>query len=466
MPLPHASPTTAQPGRLLPDRSPAFALAARTTRLLGAMALAGGCALTVQAQSLTELHQAAKRYDAAYLAAQAQYQASLAKAEQARAGLLPSAGLSAAANFSDLDSSVDSQDKNYNNQSLQLSASQPLYRPANRLAFEQARKSLEAAQAQLEAADQELVVRSAQAYFDVLAAQDSLTFVQAQKAAVSEQLAAAKRNFEVGTATITDTREAQARFDQTVAQEIATENDLRVKRLALDQLVGQTGVSPWRLASGVALPALEPAELGRWLERAETAHPQVRQAATGLEVARLETAKAQAGHLPTLDAVASYQSARLPASSSSLPPYLRNKTASIGVQFNLPLFAGFATQNRIKETLALEDKARNDLDAAKRGVAQATRAAYYGVVSGQGQVKALEAAEASSQSALEATQLGYQVGVRINLDVLNAQSQLFQTKASLAKARYELLVGGLRLKQAGGVLQEQDLQAVSDLLLR
>lgn len=465
MPLSHAFPTTASPDRRLAGPSPALALAAHATRLLGAMALAGGCALAAQAQSLTELHETAKRYDAAYLAAQAQYQASLAKAEQARAGLLPSAALSATANFSDLDSSVDTQDKNYNNQTLQLSASQPLYRPANRLAYEQARKSLEAAEALLEAASQELVVRSAQAYFDVLAAQDSLAFVQAQKAAVSEQLASAKRNFEVGTATITDTREAQARFDQTVAQEIAADNELRVKRLALDQLVGQTGINPWHLASGVTLPAIEPADLGRWLERADSSHPQVRQASTGLEVARLETAKAQAGHLPTLDAVAQYQAARTPASASSLPPYLRNKTASVGLQFNLPLFAGYAVQNRVKETLALEDKARNDLDAARRGVAQATRVAYYGVVSGQGQVKALEAAVASSQSALEATQLGYQVGVRINLDVLNAQSQLFQTKASLAKARYELLVGGLKLKQAGGVLQGEDLQAVNAVLM-
>jgi len=466
MPLSHALPTTDRPGRRPAGPSPVLTLAVRATRLLGSMTLAGGCALAAQAQSLAELHQTAKRYDAAYLAAQAQYQASLAKAEQARAGLLPSAALSATANFSDLDSSVDTQDKNYNNQTLQLSASQPLYRPANRLAHEQARKSLEAAEAQLEAASQELVVRSAQAYFDVLAAQDSLAFVQAQKSAVSEQLASAKRNFEVGTATITDTREAQARFDQTVAQEIAADNELRVKRLALDQLVGQTGVSPWHLTSGVALPAIEPADLDRWLERAQTAHPQVRQAATGLEVARLETAKAQAGHLPTLDAVAQYQTARTPSSASSLPPYLRNKTASIGVQFNLPLFAGYAVQNRIQETLALEDKARNDLDAARRGVAQATRAAYYGVISGQGQVKALQAAVASSQSALDATQLGYQVGVRINLDVLNAQSQLFQTKASLAKARYELLVGGLRLRQAGGVLQGEDLQAIDGLLAR
>jgi outer membrane protein len=134
--------------------------------------------------------------------------------------------------------------------------------------------------------------------------------------------------------------------------------------------------------------------------------------------------------------------------------------------FNLPLFAGYATQNRIKETLQLEDKARNDLEAAKRSIAQATRSAYFGVLSGQGQVKALEAAEASSQSALDANKLGYQVGVRINIDVLNSQSQLFQTKRDLAKARYDVLVGGLRLRQANGTLKAEDLAAVNNLLTR
>ena len=136
------------------------------------------------------------------------------------------------------------------------------------------------------------------------------------------------------------------------------------------------------------------------------------------------------------------------------------------MQFNLPLFAGYAIQNRVKETLALEEKARTDLEAARRGVAQATRSAYFGVISGLGQVKALEAAEASSQSALEANQLGYQVGVRINIDVLNAQSQLFQTKRDLAQARYNVLLGQLRLKQASGQLKPEDLQAVNALLAR
>jgi outer membrane protein len=144
----------------------------------------------------------------------------------------------------------------------------------------------------------------------------------------------------------------------------------------------------------------------------------------------------------------------------------RTNSASVGVALNLPLFVGFAVQNRIKETLALEDKARTALQAAQRGVSQATRAAYFGVLSGQGQVKALEAAEASSQSALDANKLGYQVGVRINIDVLNAQSQLFQTKRDLAVARYNVLLGGLRLKQASGQLAAQDLLVVNGLLVR
>ena len=421
-------------------------------------------ALPVSAQSLIELYDTAKAYDAPYLSALAQYQASLSKAEQARAGLLPSAALSAEAFVNQRESSNAVLNDKYDNQTIKLAASQPLYRPANWASNEQAQRSLTTAQAQLDVAGQDLLVRLAQAYFDVLGAQDSQAFIQAQKTAVAEQLAAARRNFEVGTATITDTREAQARYDLVLAQEIAADNDLRVKKLALDQLVGKAGTNPWLLAPGATLPVVEPADVNTWVSRAEAEHPLVKQAATGLDIAQLETRKAQAGHAPTLDAVVQYQMARAPTTTPPAFPHVRNNTASLGVQFNLPLFAGFAVQNRVKETLALEEKARTDLEAARRGVAQATRTAFFGVQSGLGQVRALEAAEASSQSSLEANQLGYQVGVRINIDVLNAQSQLYQTKASLAKARYDVLLGGLKLRQAGGVLQAADLQAVNGLL--
>jgi len=176
--------------------------------------------------------------------------------------------------------------------------------------------------------------------------------------------------------------------------------------------------------------------------------------------------KARAGHKPTLDAQLGYNVTNNPqgTSTSTTPAGVRVNAASIGVVFNLPLFAGFATENRIKETLALEDQSRSLLDNARRSVAQATRTAYLGVQSGMSQVKALEAAEASSLVALDANRLGYQVGVRINIDVLNAQSQLYQTRRDLAQARYNVLLGNLRLRQAAGSLAPADLNLLNNTL--
>jgi outer membrane protein len=355
--------------------------------------------------------------------------------------------------------------QSYGSQSATLGASQPLYRPANVASYEQGKKQLDLAQAQLQAAEQDLIVRVSQAYFDVLAAADSLEFVRSQKTAVAEQLASAKRNFEVGTATITDTRDAQARFDLVVAQEIAAENDLRVKSMALDQVVGRTATQPRPLRAPVALSEVEPADVAQWVEQAQSNHPGIRQVEVALQVAELETRKAQAAHKPTLDLTGSYTALNNNGSSTAPNQDSRVNQASIGLSFNLPLFAGYSIQNRVKETLALEDKARADLESTRRNVIQGTRAAFYGVQSGLGQVKALEAAETSSQSALDANKLGYQVGVRINIDVLNSQSQLYDTKAKLAKARYDVLVGGLKLRQANGTLKADDLQSINRLLV-
>ena len=428
-------------------------------------ALSVATALPVRAQSLVDLYEAARAYDASFQSAQSQYEATVARAEQSRAGTLPTVGLGMVVSRTAVDANIRLPNPAFGVQSATVSASQPLYRPVNWLTFEQAQKSVIVAQAQLQLAEQDLVVRVTQAYFDVLAAQDALTFVGAQKTAVSEQLASAKRNFEVGTSTITDTREAQARFDLVVAQQIAAENDLLVKRLALDQLVGRPGTAPRSLLPPVSLPSLLPPDVNLWVNQAIEDHPALRQAALALEVAQLETRKAQAGHKPTLDLNGSYQIAHNEGTSATRAGSHIN-TATVAVAFNLPLFAGYAIQNRVKETLALEDKARTDLEAARRTVSQNTRAAFFGVLSGQGQVKALEAAEASSQSALDANKLGYQVGVRINIDVLNAQSQLFQTKRDLAKARYDVLVGGLRLRLANGSLKPEDVQAINNLLVK
>ncbi len=441
----------------------------KTFRLLPLFVAVGAAlALPVQAQSLVALYESARGFDASYQSAKSQFNATMARSAQAMAGILPSANLGAGVTRTNLENTAPVADRTYDTQSATLSASQPLYRPANLASYRQGLKQVDLAQAQLASADQELIVRVSQAYFDVLAAMDTLTFVKAQKAAVGEQLASAKRNFEVGTATITDTREAQARFDLGTAQELFAENDLRVKKIALDQLVGKTDTQPNALAQPLALPELVPNDVNAWVAQSQAEHPNIKQAQVALEVAQLETQKAQAGHKPTLDLTASYGVNRYPDGNASMGATTSSRTnaANIGLAFNLPLFAGFATQNRIRETLALEDKARNDLEASTRAVAQTTRTAFFGVQSGQGQVKALEAAEASSQSALDANKLGYQVGVRINIDVLNSQSQLFQTKRDLAKARYDVLMGGLKLRQASGTLKPDDLQSVNTLLTK
>ena len=431
-----------------------------------------------QAQSLIELYDAARGYDATYQSAKAQMDATLSKTDQAIAGILPTVTSTAGVSRSNIVGMIDAlspnaattYDRIYGAQTTSISASQALYRPANVAAYVQGKRQREQAYSVLASAEQDLMVRLSQAYFDVLASQDSLTFVKAQKIAVNEQLASAKRNFEVGTATITDTREAQARYDLVIAQEIAAENDLRVKRMALDMLVGKKDVSPKPLVNINDLPSPAPANVDEWVNQSERVHPGIQKALLDWEVAKLEVDKAKSLHKPTVDLQASYSySLNLDGTATagtSAIPNTHIGISSFGVLVTLPIFSGFSSDNRIKETLKLEDKAQADLEVVKRSVAQATRSAYFGVVSGLGQVRALKAAEDSSQLALDANKLGYSVGVRINIDVLNSQSQLFQTKRDLAKARYDVLLGNLKLRQSNGSLKAEDLQIVNNLLAK
>ncbi|HEX2009297.1 MAG TPA: TolC family outer membrane protein, partial [Roseateles sp.] len=418
--------------------------------------------MSAQAQSLQELYDAARAYDATYLAARAQADSAQYRAEQANALARPTVGLGVSGTHQQAD--PPSSYTTVGGQRVQvtgdrvgtttwqggLNAKYAVYNRANSLTIEQAQRSLSVAQAELETAEQDLIVRVAQAYFDVLAAQDVLAATRANKAANAEQLASAKRNFEVGTATITDAREAQSRFDLSTAQEIAAENDLRVKRVTLDQIVGRMGVEPRPLALPVVLPAIAPLNVEPWVSQADELHPQVRKARLGLEVARLETGKARAADGVTVDLTGSLGVSNARGSGAQLPG--STTAGTVGVQVNLPLYTGGYNQNRIKETLALEERSRNDLEFARRQVAEGTRRAFLGVQSLQAQVKAYEAAEASSKLALEATQLGYKVGVRVNLDVLNAQNQLYSTQRDLAKARYDTVLTSLRLRQAAGQL--------------
>lgn len=439
------------------------------TRLGMAIALAFGMSAGAQAQSLQELYDAARAYDAVYLAARSLADTYQYRLGQAEALAKPSLGLGVTGTHQRVDSPASSTNLNSDTVVAGLSGRYALYNRANAVTIEQARRGIGVAMADVESAEQDLIVRVAQAYFDVLAAGDTLSTSRANKAAIAEQLASAKRNFEVGTATITDTREAQARYDLATAQEIGADNDLRTKRVTLDTLVGRVGIEPKPLAVPVALPALPSTNVDTWVGQGEE-HPAVRRARLALEVAQLETEKARAAGGVTVDLNGTVGAQNLNNNLSGAAAVQSGsgttKTASVGFAINYPLYTGGSVQNRVKETLVLEEKSRNDLEYARRFVSESTKRAFFGVQSLQAQVRALEAAESSSKLALDATQLGYKVGVRVNLDVLNAQTQLYTTQRDLAKARYDVVLNGLKLRQAAGSLRPEEVAAVNLLLAR
>lgn len=410
--------------------------------------------MNVHAEDLLQTYQQALINDAQYASARAALRAGQEKLPQARAGLLPVVGLSGGSSRTEFENG-----ETFSGSSYALKLSQPLFRWANWQQYEQGKLSVAFSETQFAQSQQDLILRVSQAYFDVLAAQDTIGFVQAQKTAISEQLEFAKQNFEVGTATITDSHEAQARFDLALAQEYAAQSDLEIKRAALQQIIGSTPGDLAKLKTGVTLSPPQPAQIGNWVSAAEQQNNSVLGSQIRLEIARRDISKNRAGHYPTVDLVASRNHGNQTPSSSAA-----GDTNTIGVQWNIPLFAGFAITSQVREAIALEDKARFDLETTRRVAAQNARQSYLGVTSGLAQVNALRAAEVSSLSALDANKLGYQVGVRINIDVLNAQQQLFSTRRDLAKARYDTIVNGLRLKSAAGTLQEQDLQLVNALL--
>jgi outer membrane protein len=432
-----------------------------------AILIAGACAsMNAHAIDLLQVYKEALANDAQYASARATLTAGEERLPQGRSGLLPTVGLSGSYSRSNSDTSaggIEASSPTFNSKGYTLSLSQPLFRWGNWETYQQGKLSVAASEAQFAQAQQDLIVRVAQAYFDVLTAQDALASVQAQKVAITEQLASAKRNFEVGTATITDTHEAQARYDLAVAQEFAGQNDLEIRRSALQQIIGKPAGDLATLRPGLRLSPPEPAEIEKWVGSAEQQNYGVVGQQLAVEIAQREISKSRAGHYPTVDLVAS-RTHSAPSWSREFPGGTSTNANSIGVQVAIPIFSGYAVTSRVRETIALEDRARSDLENARRTAAQGARQAFLGVNAGLAQVRALEAAEVSSQSALESNRLGYQVGVRINIDVLNAQQQLYTTRQNLAKARYDTIMNGLRLKSAAGTLNEADVAQVNALL--
>ena len=445
-----------------------------------AVLLAGAFfSLNASAADLIQVYQQALANDATYASARAALNAGRERITQGQAGLLPTVGLTGAITRNDNDFSpwnegatitradgtqgiVTSGGANLVTKEYTLSLQQPLFRWDRWQTYQQSKLQQAIAEAQFAQAQQDLITRVASAYFEVLAAQDKLASIRAQKDAVSEQLASAKRNFEVGTQTITDTHEAQAANDLVVAQEFAAVNDLDNKRNALQAIIGTEPGTLAPLKTGITLAPPQPATVDQWVSSAETQNYGVTVQELQVEIAKREISRQRAGHLPTLDMLATSTRRDVNGQVNNTSGVTKNN--AIGVQLSVPIFSGFSVTSRVRESIALEDKARNDLETTRRNAALTARQSFLGVNSGLAQVKALEAAEVSSQSALDSNKLGYQVGVRINIDVLNAQRQLYQTRTDLSRARYDTILNGLRLKAASGSLREADLVPVNNLL--
>jgi outer membrane protein len=425
--------------------------------------------LPAEAADLLASYHAAQSQDPVFAAAKATLRAGQEKLPQGRSLLLPSVTLTANSTYNDNGIQYNgtplagrSGDSRYNSNGYGASLVQPLFRQQNWITYTEAGLQVAQAEAQFRNAEQDLILRVAQAYFDVLIAQDSVQLAGAQKTAISEQLEQAKRNFEVGTATITDTLEAQARYDLVSAQEIAAQSNQEIKKRALQQLTNAMPGDLSQLGAQFKLEESQPADMEKWLDEAQQRNPQLAAVQAAAALAEKEVARNRAGHYPTLDLVANYAKNFSNGGSSGVGS--DNRSSTLGLQLNVPLYQGGAIQSRLREAEANLDRAREELENARRTVILQTSQAYLGVVNGVAEVKALQQALKSSESLLEASKLGQEVGVRTNLDVLNAQQQLYSTRRDLYQAEYNYLLSQLRLEAAAGTLCEEELAMVNRAL--
>lgn len=418
-----------------------------------------------QRNDLLTLYRLALENDSQWAAAKAQYQAAIEREPQARSTLLPNLNALGRANQYTYDIRPQDFNNSFSDYGVGLSLTVPVYRPQNWELLEQAKISVLQAETVLAQARQDLALRVTTAYFNVLTAIDEITALEAQKEAALQNLAQAKREFEVGTKTIVDANEAQARHDQIVAQLQVAVGTLIIRRSELTAIVGRDPEVPAALADDPKLALPQPNEVDSWVKSAEDASFGVQIARASSEIATREIQRARDGFKPTVDLVAGVNYNRFNGTQTTDSRF-NTTTSNIGLQLTVPVYTGGLTQSRVREALALQEKSLSDLETARRSAANAARAAFTGVNFGLSTVQALESAERSARTQLESTQVGYRVGVRILLDVLNATTQLASTQRDLKRARYVFLQSGLSLKAAVGALTEDDLKAVNALLTK
>jgi outer membrane protein len=428
---------------------------------LGLAAFAG----PVAGEDLLQIYREAQQNDPAIAAAKFTWDAAQEKLPQARAGLLPSASLGGTANYNNYDATIKEEPRidftrNFGFASATVSASQPLYRKQNSVAVDQAEVFVTQSGYSLSVAQQDLILRVAVAYFDVLLAQFNIELNESQKVAVSEQLAQAKRNFEVGVATITDTNEAQAKYDSIVAQEITTRNEYDNRVTALRAIIGRFPKDLKRIGTGFQPKLPEPNQLEFWVDKAIKENLNVRIAQSNFDIAVLEVERAKAANYPTVDLVGSFNGQGSNGTVSS-GVSSTSRLGQIGIQLAIPLYTGGFNSSKIREAIALQDRSRQELEGARRTALFLAQTGYTGVTSAAASVKAFEQALVSAEVALQSNKLGQEVGIRTNLDVLNVQQNVFSTGRDLADAYFKYLIGVLRLKQAVGTLSEQDIEDIN-----
>ena len=431
-------------------------------------------AAPVGAADLLQIYRDALANDATYASARATRDAGLESLPQGLAQILPTVNATGFTQANNVDikfrdiagtGAATESRRSGATSGFTVTLTQPLFNWQNFQVYKEAGFKAAQTEALFGQATQDLIVRVAQAYFDVLASQDSLAFIQGQKVAIAEQLAQAKRNFEVGTATITDTHEAQARFDLATSQEIAAQSDLEFKKRALQQIVGKFPERLESLKPNIDLNPPKPNSMEDWASAASSQSYPVRAQEAAVEVAVREIDRVRAGHLPTLNLVgnAGVNSSGL-STSATVNTASDSTNYNIGLQLAIPLYGGGNVSSLVRQAVANREKAQQDLESSRRTAALNARQSFLGVTNGMAQVKALEAALISSRSALDSNKLGYEVGVRINIDVLNAQQQVFSTLRDLSRARYDTILNGLRLKSASGTLTDGDVEEINRLL--
>jgi outer membrane protein len=417
------------------------------------------------AADLLEIYRMAQQQDPVFEAARQALGSVREKLPQARAGLLPSVAVNGGRSRSQgqyLFGAGPEEERNIKAWNWTLQLTQPVLRVQNWEAYTQAGAIVEQAEAQFAQAGQDLILRAVQSYFEFDIAQESIGVADARVRAIEQQLNLARRGFNAGTNPITDVHESKSRFDLARAQRVAAQNELEAKRSELEKIIGTLPETVSSLDPDAVPPLPDPRDVEAWIAIAREHAPAVRGQRAAVEVAEREIAKSRAGHLPTLDMTASYGSNYSSGNSNLATDYeTRIRSGQIGVQFSIPIYSGGAVDSRVTDSIAALYKARAELETARRQAGSTARQAFAGVANGISQIEALVSAVDSSISSVNANQVGYRLGTRINIDVLNAEQQLYTSKRDLIKARYETLLHGLKLKATAGSLTDADVVALN-----